>query len=267
LRAPADLLRVAPHLTDRDLQIACWLDRHGVFTTDQLAHAFFASRSTAQHRLLALYRLDWINRFHFTRPGGGHTTWHWVLGYLGAQWHAASRGEHPPTPSALHRRWAQLAASPTLNHRLGVHQLFVDLRADPALDEWWSATETAERFLQRIHPDAAGRSRSRWFFVEHDTGTERIAQVVAKLDAYTALADDGGPTWPVLFHLPNARREANLHTALERVHISVPVATTVHGRPPAKAVWHLAGGGPIPRTLAQLPSRPATNPIYPSGLQ
>lgn len=268
-RAPADLLQIASRLTDRDLQIAAWLDEHDVFTTDQLAGLFFSSTITASHRLNSLLHMRWVARFRHCKAGGGSTAWRWVIGPLGAQWHAASRCENPPTSLALRKLWAQLAASPMLTHRLGVHQFFVDLhmhshRVGPST-AWWSARQTAERFLQRIHPDGAGRLGDTWFFVEHDTGTETIGRLVAKVDAYSALYAAGGPAWPILFHLPSPRREANLHAALRSTRLIVPVATAVHGTHPASPVWRLATGesrGTGRVAITDLPSREATNPLY-----
>jgi hypothetical protein len=265
LRAPAELLQIASRLTERDLQIAAWLYRHDVFTTDQIARAFFTSPITARHRLTALHHIHWIARFHRPRPGGGTTPWHWVIGPLGAQWHAAARGENPPTAEALRKRWAQHAASPLLTHRLGIHDFFTDLHTPTLairLAWWWSARETADRFLQRIHPDGTGRYGQTRFFLEHDTGTEPITRLITKLDAYTALHADGGPAWPVLFHLPNPRREANLPTALGRIGLTIPVATTVHGNHPAAKAWRLAGNGQRRHHLTTLPNTPASNPIY-----
>ncbi|NUT37742.1 MAG: replication-relaxation family protein [Hamadaea sp.] len=270
---PADLLALAPHLTDRDLMIASWLVRHDVLTTEQIAQAFFTSPITARHRLVQLLRLHWLSRFHRPLPGGGFTPWQWVIGPLGAAWHAAANGEDPPTLTALRRRWARLAASPTLNHRLGCHQFFIDLHSpgragtSGARLQWWlSANESAEAFLQRIHPDGAGRYGTVRFFAEHDTGSESISQLVQKLDAYASLRADGGPGWPVLFHLPTERREVLVHLALDRARLPVPLATCVHGQPPTGQVWRLAQAGPQRRHLADLPCDPATNTIYGAGL-
>ncbi|MEV6964469.1 replication-relaxation family protein [Hamadaea sp. NPDC051192] len=252
--------------------IASWLARHDVLTTAQLAQAFFRSPSTAAHRLGELQQLHWINRFHRPKPGGGFTAWHWVIGTLGAHWHAAAVGQHPPTPAALRRRWAQLAASPVLNHRLGSHQFFLDLHAPldattaiPAptgLLAWWlSANESAETFLRRVHPDGTGRYGAVRFFLEHDTGSESLRDVALKLRAYEALRADGGPGWPILFHLPSRSREDNLHRALDKVRFTVPVATAVHGDPPTGPVWRLAGHD-TGLYLTQLPCQPATNNLY-----
>jgi len=274
-RVPADLLAIAPHLTDRDLMIASWLARHDVLTTPQIAQAFFTSFTTASHRLAQLRQLYWLHRFHRPHARGGFTAWHWVIGPLGAQWHAAARGENPPTPVALRRRWAQLAASPTLGHRLGSHQFFIDLHTptgsgQPAADgdrlQWWlSANESSEAFLRRIHPDGTGRYGNIRFFLEHDMGSENISQLVQKLLAYGGLRADGGPGWPVLFHLPTERRETSLHTALAKARLPVPVATAVHGNPPNGRVWRLAAADTERLQLTQLPCHPPTNTLYSGG--
>src|SRR5262245_45708691 len=196
-RIQTDLLAVASRITDRDVAIATWLDEHDVFTTDQLTALFFHHPTTASHRLHVLYRIGWLNRFRRPKPVGGATAWHWVLGPLGAHWTAAAQAQSPPTPVLLRRRRAQLAARPPLGHRLGVHQLFIDLHRHATTHQlataWWSTRHTTEQFLHRIHPDGAGRHGDVCFFVEHDTGTETITRLIDKLDAYHRLRADGGP--------------------------------------------------------------------------
>jgi hypothetical protein len=51
-------------------------------------------------------------------------------------------------------------------------------------------------------------------WLEYDTGTEPLHRLVAKIDPYARLRRIGGPAYPVLFHLPNQTREANLHCQL-----------------------------------------------------
>jgi hypothetical protein len=251
------------HLTPRDLQLADWLDQHGVLTTTQIATALFHDRGTANHRLLKLLHLGLLDRFRQPLPGGGVTAWHWVLGPLGAQVTAAARGEAPPSPQQLYQRQLRLAASPALGHRLGTNSFFIDLyahaRRHPGarLLRWWSERDTARRYVGRIHPDGHGlwshSGRVSGFFLEHDTGTENHNRLVRKLEAYWQLAVDGGPRYPVLYWLHSARREANLQAALAERGIPVVAATAVRGPgvTPAGAVWLLAGGRRV--ALHQLP--------------
>jgi hypothetical protein len=274
-RTSTTVLSVLARLTDRDLTIIDWLDCHGVFTTDQLATAFFGAASTAGHRMLTLHRLGLIDRFHRPRPGGGFSPWHWVIGPLGAQLAAAARAETPPTARALRERHARLARNPALEHHLAANQFFLDLyrhardRPGAWLLRWWSARETATAFHERIHADGHALWRESTsdgpvtvgLFLEYDTGTERpIRRLTDKLDAYDELAGDGGPAYPVLFVLPTAERERRLHAALADGPVwTVPVATAVRvggAASPAGPIWLLAGGGLRRRHLVDLPSHP-----------
>lgn len=267
------LLAVMAHLTDRDLAIVDWLDRHGVLTTEQITTAFFRATSTAVHRLLKLRALGVVDRFHRPRPGGGFGPWHWVVGAVGAQLAAAARGQSPPTARALGERHGRLARNPQLGHHVAANQFFVDLHAHARrhtgaqLRLWWSAYEAAARYHRRIHPDGHALWRQTTtagdltvgLFLEYDTGTERpLRRVIDKLEAYEALAADGGPAYPVLFVLPTQVREQRLHTALAgRPAGLVPVATTVwaplSAADPAGPVWALAGDPHPRRRLVELP--------------
>jgi hypothetical protein len=252
--APADMLSSMAHLTARDLLLADWLAEHGVLTTAQITTALFASATTASHRLITLHRIRLLDRFHRPHPGGGFGPWHWVIGPLGAQLHAAAHDLRPPTPWQLTQRHARLAASAYLPHRLGTNDFFIDLYAharrhdDTALLRWWSERDTARRYHQRIHPDGHGLWRADattiGLFLEYDTGSENLPRLLRKLDAYDQLAADGGPAYPVLFWLPSRRREQNLHELLTEAGRPwrMSVATGVHGRPgPAAPVWSLDG--------------------------
>jgi Replication-relaxation len=253
------------HLTNRDLAMVDWLDRHGVLTTAQLTAAFFSHPNTANHRLNKLRAIGLVDRFHRPLPTGGFGPWHWVIGPLGAQLAAAAREAAAPTPRALRIRHAQLAASPTLLHLLGTNQFFVDLyahtRRNPHthLLRWWSERDTATRYRGRIHPDGHALWRHRntvvGLFLEFDRSTENLGRLVRKLSAYDQLAADGGPAYAVLFWLHSAAREANLHAALaeRRAGWRVPVATGVRdGGHPAGRVWAVPGQRRR-RSLAQLP--------------
>jgi hypothetical protein len=253
------------HLTNRDLAIVDWLDRHGVLTTAQITTAFFSHANTASRRLAKLRAIGLVDRFHRPLPAGGFGPWHYVIGPLGAQLAAAAREAAAPTPRALRARHAQLAASPMLLHLLGSNQFFVDLHAHARshprtrLVRWWSERDTASRYRGRVHPDGHALWRDQdtvvGLFLEFDRSTEDLGRLVRKLTAYDQLAADGGPAYPVLFWLHSATREANLHAALAERHPGwrVPVATGVRdGTHPAARVWAVPGARRR-RTLIELP--------------
>jgi len=79
------LFELARHLTERDQEVALYLYRHRVLTTDQLQLLFFSSRRRAQDRLLFLYRNRVLDRFYPARPFGcGKPEAHWLLDEAGA---------------------------------------------------------------------------------------------------------------------------------------------------------------------------------------
>jgi hypothetical protein len=94
-----------------------------------------------------------------------------------------------------------------------------------------------------VRPDASGILHGVnsvievWF--EHDTGTETVERVAAKLDRYRLHLSG----WPrtVLFELTSQRREEHLHTAWAATHAGFLVATTVQDRAvdPTGQVWRL----------------------------
>ncbi len=269
--AATGVLPAQAHLTDRDRQIADWLDRHGVLTTAQITAVFFRSPITAAHRLAKLRTVGLVDRFHRPITRGGFGPWHWVIGPLGAEITAASRDEAPPTGAALRRRHARLADSSHLAHRLGTNQFFIDLHTHArhsdgtaALRLWWSERDTAKRFRRPIRADGHAlwheNGTTIGLFLEYDTaGAENLARLLDKLHGYEELAGDGGPAYPVLFWLHSADRETHLHQMLaHRGPGPVPVATGLHtpGADPAGPVWRLAGDPrPARRRLAELPSR------------
>ena len=91
---------VSRRLTDRDRRILDLLYEHRVFTTEQLADAFFGSATTARHRLTQLHQLRLVQRFAPFVPKGS-APFHYVLDELGDLVVAAERGEERK------RRWRQ----------------------------------------------------------------------------------------------------------------------------------------------------------------
>lgn len=276
-----DPLGFLRRLTPRDRLLMAWLAEHHLLSTSQIATALFHSLRTAQMRLTILHRLEVLARFaHGTATGAPATSYLYTLGRHGLALHP--HAFHDPdrlglrAPRSTLERTTRLAGARTLGHLLGVNQFFIDLHAhtrrhpDTRLVRWWSEQHATDAYaIAGIHPDGHGvwhaHGRTVGFFLEHDTGTENLARVTAKLRGYQRLAAFG-PTHPVLFHLPARRRETNLHHALAEHQATVPVATAVHGDPPAGPVWKLAGtSGRYP--LHELPHDPGpdlpTNPDRP----
>jgi hypothetical protein len=277
LRPDHDLLAVYPRLTDRDRQLLQLLDDHRVLTTGQIHRLLFTARRTCQLRLARLQRLSLLHNFRFFRHDGGTHPWHWTLGITGQRFQAAVHGRPEPTARAARQRAADVTASPTLNHLLTTNEFFVRLASharhepDARLRRWWSERRATAEF-QTVRPDGHGiwtvGAHTVGLFLECDLGTERLARVAAKLDAYARLADSGGPRYPVLFWLNSAERERRLHTVLREHPGQVPVATATQDTDPAGPVWLPVDG--LQRVgLTELPSshgRPrAGNPNYLDG--
>ena len=238
---PEMIAHLAYRLTDRDRQILELVWEHRVLTTDQLTAIFFPSPIRARQRLARLRGLFALLRFQPWTPVGSRPQ-HWVLGPTGAYVLAVQRGISVKELGYRQGRALDAAVSPRLGHQVGVNDFFAHLHAHArrrgdgtALREWWSERRCASLWGDLARPDAFGR----WtepqengrpatvdFFLEHDTGSETLRRVTAKLDGYTALAESTGITTPVLFWLPSPTREANLRKALGTP--DVPVATAVH---------------------------------------
>ena len=256
------VLAVLSRLTDRDRLLLDWLADHQVLTTPQIDHALFGSPRVTQRRLLTLHHAGLIDRFRPLRPGGGSYPWHHVLGRVGADLIAATRDQPPPRPADTLRRARRIATSRTLDHLLGVNQFFTALaghgRTHPgaALVRWWSAARCATPgafapgLISPVRPDGHGIYRDgdhqTAFYLEHDTGTETITTLIAKIATYDIHIARGGPAWPVLFWLPSAAREQHLHEQLDKTlryqgRRSSIIATGVpahHGADdPSDAVW------------------------------
>ncbi|MEU8007475.1 replication-relaxation family protein [Catellatospora sp. NPDC049111] len=272
-----DLTAVTPMLTDRDIAIVELLGEHGVLTSPQITAAFFGSPHTALHRLRLLRIWGVLDRFVRYRPGFGSYPYHWVAGPVGARWLALSRDEPAPSLRAVRERRDRLASSPKLDHLIGVNQFFTDLlansRTEPGchLLRWWSERTTANRFGRRINPDGHGLwtvgDRVVGFYVEHDTGTEQLDRLVAKLDRYRRLRAEGGPGFPVLFWLPSKIREQNLHRRLNGKDHGVVVASAFRdaGLAAWQPVWKVQGNGRHRLALHELPSDPGVpGPLNPS---
>lgn len=263
-RGGVSALDIVGRLTERDRFLCRVLWEHRVLTTEQVLDLCFTSLTSTQHRLVALWRLGVLERFRSLRPTGS-VSWRYTLGPLGAAIMAAERGVEAPRPSALRDRVVALATHQRTAHTLGVNGLFCALHAaarsrpDAAVGAWWSERRCAAEWGEFVRPDAYGvweEAGSRVeFFVEHDTGTETLSRVAAKLDGYRDLVEAEGGARPLLFWLASPGREPALRKALQGT--TLPMATAVAGTGnPAGAVWLPLGGEAPRRPLIALAGRP-----------
>lgn len=263
-RGAASPLGVVGRLTERDRFLCRILWEHRVLTTEQVLDLCFTSLTSTQHRLVVLWRLGVLERFRPLRPTGS-ASWRYTLGPLGAAIVAAERGVEAPRPSALRDRVVGLAAHQRTAHTLGVNGFFCALHAaarsrpDAAVSAWWSERRGAAEWGDFVRPDAYGVWEEAGFrvefFVEHDTGTETLSRVAAKLGGYRDLAEAEGVARPLLFWVMSPGREPALRRALQGK--TLPMATAVAGTGnPADAVW-LPVGEEAPRCpLIALAGRP-----------
>ncbi len=279
LSRTASLLSLYPHITSRDRLLLHFLDDHQVLTTGQVHRMLFSARRTCQLRLAELAALGLLERFRFSRDGGGSQPWHWTLGHHGRRFQAAAHARPEPTARASNQTVQRLSANPHLAHLVLTNEFFVRLteharRHDEAsLDRWWSEPVTHKQF-RTITADGHGLWTTSGvtvgFFLETDTGSEALgSRVVAKLAKYGDLIRGGGARYPVLFWLGSEQREEHLHRLLPGQHTTVPVATATHAADPAARVWLLRGTTSRVR-LAELPSdhgqAVAANPNYDDGV-
>jgi hypothetical protein len=283
-------LRVQSRLTNRDHTLLGWLADHGVLTTVQIAHALYPSLDFAQRRLRKLCQVGLLDRFRPFRAEGGTYPYHYLLGQLGVEVVAVTRGGDLPRKDHARRRRRQLTNRANLPHLLGVNGFFTDLaeyaRTHPraSLDRWWSAAACARMgafaepgddiqvhvYTARVRPDGHGiwtdHDTTVPFFLEHDTGSEPLGTLTAKITGYVDLARATGRIWPVLFWLPTAARQRHLHTKLTEAGIRYPAATAVRdsatqtGAGPADAVWWLHRHPGTPLRLADLASTVTERP-------
>lgn len=246
-RRTTDLLSLlATRLTQRDRWLLRMLYEHKVFTTAHIADLGFAgNRDTADHRLLVLKRISVLQRIRPLRPGGGSAPCHWLLDTAGAEVVAAERGLTLKELGWRRDRTNAVMLSAKLGHLLGVNAFFSRLAAPTThgrLIEWWPEARCAATWKKFVQPDGYGRwaagERQLDFFLEFDNGTEALARVTAKIDAYTRLAHATGISTPVLFHFTSSRREQNFRDACPAV--TLPVLTTSSGpadHHPTAPVW------------------------------
>ncbi|MGE7434012.1 replication-relaxation family protein [Kitasatospora sp. NPDC001175] len=296
-RRQPPLYALASRLTARDLWLLEMLLEHSVLTTTHITDLSYTSRRSANRRLATLTGLGLLTSFRPQLPIGSSPAHH-TLGPTGAALLAA---RHATTPAAL--GWhpdhcTRTAFSPTLTHDLGVATSLTQLIQGSAptgyLSAWWSERRCREQWGDLAQPDAyatwtaSGGEIS--FFLEHDTGTESLTRLAAKLDNYAELAIATRSRPLVLFTLHSQRREANLHKRLTSHAALDYLAAATFSRDqlttPAGPVWlpvsalsrrlHLAelpDGWPADRCPSMSPlaatgtvhpgSRPAVPPPHP----
>ncbi|MEU8180236.1 replication-relaxation family protein [Micromonospora sp. NPDC049047] len=273
LPAADPLLRLQASITARDDRLLGWLYDNGVLTTDQIAAALFPSLDFTQRRLRRLTALRAVDRFRPNKADGGSHPYHYVLDQLGYDHVHAQRGLPRGRRDQARRRKHSLTRRPDLPHLLGGNQVFIDLAAharthpDSDLVRWQPASAYHEPgTLYREggdphiilagatgfpRPDGAGvwteGGRSVPFFLEYDTSGENLQVLIDKIIKYERLYMLSTWAWPVLFHLPSARREANLHHRIADTSWKAGIATTTAelrtalAASPAHQIWQLAG--------------------------
>ncbi|SCG60369.1 replication-relaxation family protein [Micromonospora humi] len=273
LPAADPLLRLQASITARDDRLLGWLYDHGVLTTDQIAAALFPSLDFTQRRLRRLTALRAVDRFRPNKADGGSYPYHYVLDQLGYDHVHAQRGLPRGRRDQARRRKQSLTRRPDLPHLLGGNQVFIDLAAharthpDTELVRWQPASAYHEpgtlyrkgddpQFILAgptgfPRPDGTGvwaeHGRSVPFFLEYDTSGENLQVLIDKVIKYERLYTMSTWAWPVLLHLPSARREANLHHRLAGISLETVIATTTAelrtalAASPADRVWQLPG--------------------------
>jgi hypothetical protein len=282
VRVAADeaVLAVSPHLTGRDRMLVRLVAEHRVLTTGQLCAVAFDSLITARHRLAVLERLGLLRRFRPHREVGS-APWHYLLGPVGAALLGAEdRDEKRWLPQVRAGRQLALVRSQRLGHLTGANWLFAalarhartsggDLRRwlgeGAAADYMAGLTRYVSMLNELPHPDGLGiwaeGGSEVVFALEHDTGTEHLPQLAAKLAGYgelAALVRTGAAMPALLFCFPSPRREQSARRALAASpHAqTLAIATTAldpQVTSPAGPVWlPLAGGYERPVRLTGL---------------
>src|SRR5207237_10242595 len=126
------------------------------------------------------------------------------------------------------------------------------------LARWWNEARCRAVCGNLVRPDGHGvwhtARRAVPFWLEMDLGTEVLSRVAGKLTGYAHLAGTRRG-YPVLFWLPTAARETNLHAHLART--GVPDGLTV-----ATATdEHPAGTGGPPGAACRVAAHPRRTPL------
>lgn len=218
----AEALARTRGLTDRDLKLITYLNRHRVLTAVQISRLLFDSDSYARSRLTALHKQGVLARFR-REVWPGSQAWRYTLGHVGAAVHAAATDSALPRPTKVTEKVMRLAHSPHTEHLLGVNEFFTTLAGyarthqNCALDQWWPESVTADACGGIVHPDGYGEWTQHGltlaFFLEYDNGTETLEKITGKISKYAELAQ-AGIRKPVLFAFTTAAREHHTHQVL-----------------------------------------------------
>lgn len=237
------------HLTPRDEQLLTWLAEHYVLTADQITTALFPSPDSARRRLLALSKIDAVDRIWSTQPTG-HLTMYCTLGTLGMRLHPSAYNRRDDLrirpPREIDERPYWVTTSPRMTRLHAVNTFFTDLaghaRHNPGtrLNNWWPSHKIAD--ITRIHSYADGHAT--WtvgdtttrFFFHHVRGNEPVLHTVAKIQDYRQITRTGRHDI-VLVHLPTRKREAIIQEFLDFLRLDILIATTTHDQPPTEPVW------------------------------
>jgi hypothetical protein len=179
-RTTVDLAAALADTQPRDMLLLRLLEAHQVLSTSQIHTLLFPSLRVCQKRLARLRALGLVASFRRRDSSGRRRPAYWVLGAAGMRRRAIASGEPVPTDRTVRVRRDRIVASPTLNHRLGVNQFFVDLiahartRRGVELVRWWPE-ERSTTLLRPVEPDGHGAWQvgdQVWpWFVEYDTGS------------------------------------------------------------------------------------------------
>lgn len=185
-----ELAGLPARLTDRDYQVIDLLGRHGIMTAAALSAVAFPSMNAANKRLRALAEAGVLSRSRV--PGTGALRY--GLDWAGQTVYALRTGAKPPTRTAAAMAVHRALVSPKRSHDEGVNAAIAALHLAcrhserAAVTEWLSESEAATEFTS-LRPDAAftiafdgGQALRAWY--EHDTGTETLDRLTAKITAY-----------------------------------------------------------------------------------
>jgi hypothetical protein len=232
---------VAKRTTERDREIAWFLYRQKILTTDQLRLLFFSSLRRCQDRLLWLYRHRVIDRFYPSGPFSlGKPQAHWLLDEVGAHLVAARLGRE--RKSLAWDRQQDFHAHAQLAHRLesnafvcGVIAATLDAE-DVWVGDWdlgWAAIQQPWPGFggyEMTKPDAGFTLSTPYGLVvialEWDRATEPMATLLAKVQRYGTTLKEARAVrrTNVCFVVPGERRAKRLRREGEDAAKHAPAA-------------------------------------------